>query len=403
MNVPSDQVLLSYCTNSFAGGSWTSVLRHLTIESSRIFAEVPGVETGLWIGKRAVSDLLESEQFEIFINLCRGKRFKISSINGFPYGDFQGSRVKSAVYFPNWSDPARLHYTHQLIQVAQGIYSALGSQITDFSISTLPLGDRWSFRDSKQIERASYFLSRMIETLHDIECKSGCRVHLALEPEPFCFLETAQDVVHYFQDFLMPIAIPALRGRWEMSSLMAQEVVLDKIRVCYDTCHAAVLFQEPEEVLNVYQAAGVKIGKVQLSSALAFECIKGRVESGASAVDLMRPFADDRYVHQVVGIDSENHRSEYFDLNEALSVWEQSPPTGRFRVHYHVPVYQNRFGPLQSTQEHLLKLLRIAQNQKITSHWELETYTWSVLPVELRPQSVVEGVIQELQWIRGLS
>ncbi len=390
-------VLLGYCTNSFPGDSWADVLSHLSTEAIFIGSRTQA-GVGIWLSHRAVTKLIEGAQIEKLRSLLREKGLQVFSINGFPFGNFQGPQVKSSVYFPNWSDPARLGYTLKLIQVAQ----ELAQDGEDFSISTLPLGDRWSFNDPRMIARASGFLARAVEVLYEVEQRTGVQIHLSLEPEPLCFLETAVDVVSYFKTSLFPIAIPFLRERWGMSALQTQEVILDKVRVCYDTCHAAVLFQEPFEALKIYQIEGIRIGKVQLSSALVIDCKEGRIESGASVLDVLRPFAEDRYLHQVVGTDLRGRRVEYCDLSEALAAWEELPPSGQFRVHYHVPIHQSRFGDLGSTQDHLVKLLKIAETTWVSRYWEVETYTWSVLPSSERCSSVSEGVIREIEWVRGL-
>ena len=48
-----------------------------------------------------------------------------------------------------------------------------------------------------------------------------------------------------------------------------EEIVRRHIRVCHDICHAAVMFEDQEEVLRKYAAAGIQVGKIQVSAALA--------------------------------------------------------------------------------------------------------------------------------------
>ena len=55
--------------------------------------------------------------------------------------------------------------------------------------------------------------------------------------------------------------------------------------------------------------------------------------------------------------------------------------------------------PFQNTNDHLLGVLdRLAQNPKFCSHLEMETYTWEVLPRELKSRSVVEQLAAEYAW-----
>ena len=47
----------------------------------------------------------------------------------------------------------------------------------------------------------------------------------------------------------------------------------------------------------------------------------------------------------------------------------------------------------------MLGVLDLLQsNPEICSHLEMETYTWDVLPPELKSQSVVEQLAQEYEW-----
>jgi len=58
----------------------------------------------------------------------------IFTINGFPFGQFHGSRVKEQVYLPDWTSPERLAYTNLLFDLlAQLVPSGVAG-----SVSTLP-------------------------------------------------------------------------------------------------------------------------------------------------------------------------------------------------------------------------------------------------------------------------
>ena len=64
------------------------------------------------------------------------------------------------------------------------------------------------------------------------------------------------------------------------------------IGVCYDTAHAAVAFEDPAEGLRRLARAGVRIGKVHLSSAM-------RLAPTDEALEQLEPFGDEVYLHQV--------------------------------------------------------------------------------------------------------
>lgn len=389
------EVSLGYCANAFRIESCEDVFRFFRNEAAWIAASYPSLGVGLWLSNQVVTELIAARLIEELKEKVLASRLQVFSMNGFPWGNFHEARIKGSVYSPNWSELRRFDYTLQLIRVAQ----VLAQKGREFCISTLPLGDRWSLRHPHLLNQTATFLVQIADVLDRLERDTGVRINLALEPEPFCYLETATDVVRYFQDFLLMRGIPELKARRGMSSESAHEMILDRIRVCHDTCHAAVLFQEPVDVIKTYQKFGIQIGKVQVSSALAFECENGKLKSGKSIVECMKPFAEDRYLHQVVGWDHAGRRVEFPDLSEAIATWEVLPPSGEFRCHYHVPIHCPDFGEIGSTQPDLLKFLSLAEGDSLTSHWEIETYTWGVLPESIQEESVAKGIVREVNWI----
>jgi hypothetical protein len=70
-------------------------------------------------------------------------------------------------------------------------------------------------------------------------------------------------------------------------------------------------------------------------------------------------------------------------------------------VHFHVPVH---LSDGQTTQLQLRELLDglVGGKVPLTHHIELETYTWDVLPRQLRPHddaTLVAGLARELAWL----
>jgi hypothetical protein len=62
-----------------------------------------------------------------------------------------------------------------------------------------------------------------------------------------------------------------------------------------------------------------------------------------------------------------------------------------------VPVFHAELGAFSSTQEDLFELLVLAT--ELSSHLEVETYTFDVLPEALRDRPVVEAIARELEWV----
>lgn len=113
---------------------------------------------------------------------------------------------------------------------------------------------------------------------------------------------------------------------------------------------------------------------------------------------------DDGYLHQVVARDAAGSRSIYRDLSEAIIANQQSvthnPQWEEWRIHFHVPFHAPPAPPFENTNDHLLGVLDLLQtNPEICSHLEMETYTWEVLPPELKAPGVVDQLAQEYDWM----
>ena len=89
--------------------------------------------------------------------------------------------------------------------------------------------------------------------LVQFENETGIKAHLSIEPEPHCVLEKSSDVVQFYKTLIS-------------TSKVSEIILLDKLRICYDTCHAAIQFEEPHAILESYQKLGIQIGKVQIST-----------------------------------------------------------------------------------------------------------------------------------------
>jgi hypothetical protein len=163
--------------------------------------------------------------------------------------------------------------------------------------------------------------------------------------------------------------------------------------VCLDACHAAVEFEDPRAAVAALDRAGISIGKMQLSSGLRV----ARVD--AEKLALLERFADDVYLHQVVARRGDT-LERYLDLPEAIAVARSRASfDDEWRVHFHVPIFENDLGAIEGTQPFLAELLALQAEKPFTGELEVETYTWDVLPPELRASTVTESIARELAWV----
>ena len=87
------------------------------------------------------------------------------------------------------------------------------------------------------------------------------------------------------------------------------------------------------------------------------------------------------------------------DLPMALSDPQATTQTEEWRVHFHVPLHWEPNGHLGTTRAHLLGLMNVAAtDSSLCRHFEMETYTWEVMPEPMRQRNVVEQLANEYEW-----
>jgi len=284
--------------------------------------------------------------------------------------------VKEDVYRPDWTSPERLAYTNLLFD----ILASLLPPGVEGSVSTLP----GSFKEFHHTPESRHAMRqnvwRAVEHIDRLGAQTGRTLHLGLEPEPMCLLESSAETIHLFDH---------LRSEHPHDERLARH-----LGVNYDTCHFAIEFEEPHNALGSLVQHDIKISKIHLSSAL-------KTSPTAEARAALRAFADDVYLHQVVVRDEAGQRTIYRDLPEALNrhPLSETPETEEWRIHFHIPLHAPAAPPFENTNDHILGVLDIlAANPGLCPHLEMETYTWEVLPPELKSQNVVDQLAQEYAW-----
>ena len=367
--------ILGYCTNVHAGADLAQTLANLDEHATAVRRAVSPNEpaaamgVGLWLSAKAALQLTQDPDGVARLRDWLGERGLLAyTFNGFPYGDFHGEVVKHAVYQPDWADPERFAYTLQLARILAGLLP----EGAEGSISTLPVGWGTLADDPARLTAATAQLRTLVHHLARVELDTGRYIHVALEPEPGCYLDTAADVVRYFEEHLLP-------GPDERSTRAY-------LQVCHDVCHSAVMFEEQAAALGAYAAAGLGVGKVQLSSAVAVP---------GERADVLAAFDERRYLHQTA-VRADGQVTLYEDVGEAL---QHAPRRGEWRTHFHVPVYLDGWEGCTTTQACIGECLAALRGSDVR-HYEVETYAWSVLPPELRAGRLSDGIAKELMWVR---
>jgi hypothetical protein len=397
MQVSNNNFHLTYCTNIHPGETWEQVRQNLEQYipplKAKLSPQAPfGI--GLRLSDAAARELLAADNLVSFQNWLKESNTYVFTLNGFPYGGFHRQVVKDRVYAPDWTERSRLDYTHRLLDVL----AALLPQGIDGSISTLPLSYKpWQTDDKacdRVFEKSSLHLAMATEQMLRIENETGKFLHLALEPEPDCLLENTEEAIAFFENWLLPVGGAYLAQQQGISRPQAEEKLRDRIRLCYDTCHFAVEYEEPASVFERLQAAGLKIGKIQLSAAIKAGLAS---ENRTQLNEYLHPFAESTYLHQVIERKSDGTLQHYNDLAIALPQLATTPAL-EWRIHFHVPIFIRDYQFLQSTQDDLVTVLNFLQNNPICNHLEIETYTWDVLPDGMK-LDILGSIQREYEWV----
>jgi len=389
---------LSYCTNIHPAESWATVRENFDRYVLPVREQVsPGEPFGLGLrlSGQASEELTAPAALDEFREFLDQNGLYVFTLNGFPYGPFHGQPVKEDVYLPNWMQSERLAYTDRLANLLE----ILLPEGMDGTISTVPGAFAALIGGEADVERMTLNLVRHAVHLRRIEERSGKHLSLALEPEPWCYLERVDQTVTFFREHLFgPRAVEEVRSLTGGSVSEAEELLRKHLTVCFDGCHMAVEFEEPRAALRAFEAEGVRIGKYQISAGLHLT-FSGDAATDAGLRAQLAEFADSVYLHQVVERRENGEIRRYLDLPEALAAAATDATPREWRVHFHVPLFREQLGPFRSTQAYLRELIGLLGGGTPDAHWEVETYTWGVLPEEYRSEGVVAAVARELRWV----
>jgi hypothetical protein len=368
---------LAYCTNIHRGESWEEIFERLQTHTMAVRDRVcPGkpYAIGLRLGEQAAFQLGDARTLADFQSWLEKKNCYIFTINGFPYGRFHGTRVKEDVYRPDWTSLARLEYTNRLFDLLATLLPAG----LEGSVSTVPCSYKEFITTHEQENQMIANLWRCVEHIEKLSERTGKRFHLGLEPEPLCYIETSAETIEFFS---------------RLRDYKPNDERLDRnLGVNYDNCHLAVEFEQPADVIAGFQRNGIKISKLHFSSAL-------KVKPTPQARAALKSFVDIVYFHQVVARETNGTIKRYKDLDVALALPEQAiTPGEEWRIHFHIPLHSEPREFFESTSDHILGVMdHLRQNPRLCSHIEMETYTWEVLPEELK-RNVDDQLVAEYAW-----
>ena len=193
-----------------------------------------GIE--LHLGSAAIADLRDSENILMLRDCLERNHLSAHSFNAFPLSQFQTERVKDRAYDPDWRQPQRLKDSIDLIEIAMQLTAE--DLIT---ISTVPCSFKpWQYYKELLDESARNMGEWAAYAAHAYR-NTNCVVQLAIEPEPWCFLENTQEIISFWQQHLLQVGMETCAEILGDTSA-AQEAIRRHIGICFDTCHFSLAF-----------------------------------------------------------------------------------------------------------------------------------------------------------------
>ncbi|HLU67251.1 MAG TPA: metabolite traffic protein EboE [Kofleriaceae bacterium] len=383
--------LLCYCGNVHPGERLDDLWRALDVAASvRRELALERMGFGLWLGRSALTQLGAAGGAARLRDELAARGLEVTTMNGFPYGNFHADVVKRAVYHPDWSTFERFAYTTELAELLAAL---LPEDAPGGTLSTLPLahaGEAGADPDGLA-ERAAEALCRAAAALARLADATGKQIRLCVEPEPGCLIETTAQAIRLWTELLPRAAVRA--G-------VAMDAARAHLGLCYDTCHQAVAFEQAAASLDALAAAGVPIGKVQLSSALELA-----EPDGPAGRELLARFAEPRFLHQVRAPLGGGALAGVDDLYPDLAGLDALPADRPWRIHFHLPIHREVVGEIATTRGFLEEVIaHLVGGGRPLPQLEVETYTWAVLPGDERPSgaaALARGIAAELAWARG--
>jgi hypothetical protein len=370
---------LAYCTNVHRGNTWSETFDSLEKYVMAVRDDVAPDKRfaiGLRLGAEAARELSQPAEIKNFRTWLDQKNAYVFTINGFPYGNFHGTRVKEQVYRPDWASRERLEYTLLLFSILEQLLEP-GEE---GSVSTLP----GSFKEFLPDERVPKEILENLDTcglqIERLAEAKNLDLHLGMEPEPLGMFETTTETVSFFEQLFQSSA--------------QEEIIRKRIGVNYDCCHLAIEYEDAHEGLDTYVNNGVRLSKLHLSSALS-------VKPDSQTLEKLKAFIEPVYLHQVALGKEGKCIQRIKDLDLALHAQREGklPDADEWRIHFHVPLHASPGDGLNDTRIHVIDtLFWLSKNPERCRHLEMETYTWEVLPDNLQAGTVVEQVGREYQW-----
>lgn len=385
---------LTYSTLVHPGDTWVEIkhsLQNFVPEVKVRFSPDKPFGVSLRLSNSSVQTLMREPAERIWLkDFLNENNLYLFTVNAFPYGPFKNVVVKENVYEPDWTTEERTQYT---INIAR-ILAEVTRDVDEPTIQTAPLAFRPKVIDESYEAKFNENIYKVIAYLMNLEKTTGRRIKLAVEPEPFCFLETIPETVEWFQNKIY--TIDAAVRISEFSGEPISEVfsaVRRYLGVVLDICHQSVQFEDIEADIKLLSHSGIPIFKLQEAAALRVDNVTPEI------IMELKKYTGTIYLSQTTELRN-GIITRYLNLEDAISAWEIDPGPREWRTHFHVPVFLENLGPFKTTRSGIDDALRVHAKTPLSTHLEIETYTWDVLPSHLKTGNITDYLVRELEYVR---
>lgn len=307
------------------------------------------------------------------------------TINAFPLSAFQTEVVKDRAYLPDWTTAERLHDTIAAI----GIAGALCDREV-ITISTCPGSYKPWGADANDRHAIASAYGHWCAAAAAHHAQRGQRIVLCPEPEPWCTLETSDEVAAFWRDDLATSAVAACTAAMDGDRAVAEVAVREHLALCYDTCHVSVAFEDQPTAAARCAAAGAVPLKLQFSACPAVDDLS----VGFEALCAMH---EPRFLHQSALRRGDGSVRRVPDLDRLAAARAEEADAVAARSHFHIPIFaEPEPEGVTSTVADSLAGLAACRDLGL-AHIAVETYTWSILASD--EADALEGTARELEWL----
>ncbi len=384
---------LAYNSNLHPAESVAELIQTLDHFSAAVRAGLAWDALGidLRLGSQAVRDCQDAAVTKQLRDCLERNHLHAHTINAFPLSPFQSAVVKDQAYTPDWTSRQRLEDSIALIHIALAIHDG------DFiSMSTLPASYKpWAYNQAALRQCAQAYATWAAAAAQVFRDTGRC-VHLAIEPEPWCFLENTHETIYFWQHYLLTDGLHTCAELLDNDLAAARTALQRHLGVCFDTCHVSLAFEDQAQAVARLRAANIPIHKVQFSAAPEIKNPQQQQAAVASLLAMHEP----RFLHQSALRSAAGSVFKCVDLDGLAAALERMPTADCVRSHFHIPVFwPSQDAGLSSTIADSIAGLHACVAAGATQI-AVETYTWSVLADD--DKGAIAGTIHVLEFLADL-